>query len=240
MPKQVSALISLVFLCALATAQDSISVNQFVSEARSNAVKSYYKFTGNQARLYNGTDHTGYLSSIKGLAYYVNDTLANGSVVYDGLLYDNVPMLYDVYKNEVVILHFSGLKISLLSEKLKEFDFRGHHFIRLVYDSLAKSTVPTGFYDLVYRGDFTMMIRWNKRLEEKVTDEVIREFVNDDRYYIVRDGVYLNFKGQHGLLSVFKDHAAAVRRYLKKNGIKFRFTPELAIVEASKYYATFK
>lgn len=239
-PKNTFALTCLVLLNTLVLAQDSSSVNQFISEARNNAVRSYYNYTGNQLRLFNGIDHIGYFSGISGIAYYVNDTMDIGSITYDGMVYDKVPMLYDIYKEEVVILHFSGRKISLLAEKTKEFSFRKHRFQRIVYDSLAQSSVPTGFYDLVYQGDFTMMIRRSKMYEEKVADIVSREFIDNNKYYVLRNGVYRSFKGQHGLLSVFKDHAGAVRRYLRKRQITFRFTPELAIVEASKYYETLK
>lgn len=240
MPKQLFTFTCLILWNTLATAQDSSSVNQFIADARNNAVRSYYNYTGNQSRLFNGINHTGYISGIMGLAYYVNDTMDIGSITYDGMFYDKVPMLYDIYREEVVILHFSGLKISLLSEKTKEFNFRNHIFKRIVYDSLAKSSVPTGFYDIVYQGDFTMMIRRSKTYEEKVADIVSREFKDNDKYYFFRNGAYRSFRGQHGLLSVFKDHAGAVRRYLRKRQITFRFTPELAIVEASKYYATLR
>lgn len=238
MPKLFAALLCIFFLVRQSYGQDSASATEFIRNARNSAVSSYYQFAGKQARLYNGIDHTGYYSSIKGTAYYVNDSLLKGTVVYDGLLYKDVSMIYDTYQDEVVILHFNGLRMSLLSEKLREFTFRNHHFVRHVYDSLAASSVPTGFYDYLYEGKVTALVHRITRLEEKVTDVVTREFLLNDKYYIYKNGVYHAFKGYHGLLVALRPKSKEVKRHLKKNKIRFKDDPEWAIVEAAKYYDT--
>lgn len=238
MPKLFATFLCLISLACHSSGQDPAAAAAFIADARNSAVNAYYQFTGRQARLYNGIDHTGYYSSIKGTAYYVNDSLLKGSVVYDGLLFKDVPLIYDMYQDEVVTLHFNGLKMTLLSEKVKEFTFRQHHFVRHVYDSLAASSVPTGFYDYLYEGKVTALMHRIKRLDEKVTDVIVREFLPNDKYYIYENGVYHSFKTYHGLLNALKRKKSEIRRYLKKHKIKFREDPERAIVEAARYYDT--
>lgn len=236
MPKLFATVLLLICGAGL-HAQNLISDSAFVDRARNQAISSYYKFTGNQARLYNGLDHSGYFNSIKGTAYYLNDSLLNGSIHYDGLSFSPVLMKYDLYKDEVVIKHFSGLQISLLSEKIKEFNFRDHHFVRYIYDSIARVGIPTGIYDHLYEGKkMLMLVRRVKKLEEKVTDEISREFISDDRYYMFRDGKYISFKSKKSFLKLFGSRAREVKKQLRRSGIRYKANREAAILEGAKYY----
>jgi hypothetical protein len=236
MPKLLSTLFYILFSVSL-YAQDSESEAAFVRNARNYAVKSYYQFTGLQARLYNGTEHTGYLNSIIGNAYYLTDSLSLGQVFYDGLAFSPVQMRYDIFKDELVIKHFSGLQITLLSEKLRDFSFRNRHFVRYVYDSLARIGVPTGIYEHMFESSkFTVLARRIKTLEEKVTDEVIREFFEDDHYYLIKEGKQYYFKSRKSFLKAFGPKSGQVRRHLRKLKINYRKQRDTAIIEAAKFY----
>lgn len=243
MPKQLLSLLYCTILSVAVFAQDSAADNRFIKEAEDNAIASYYRFTDKRARLYNGTEHIGYFYAIKGNAYYLTESWIKGTVVYDGLFFGDVPMIYDIYKDEVVVLHFNGYRMNLLSEKVKEFDFSGHHFVRYMYDSLVPSgtTVPvTGFYDMLYNGKITVMAKRIKWLDEKLTDVVEQEFLPKNNFYIYRDSLYHSCNSYRGLLNALKDHSKDVRRYLRKNKIKYKEDPERAIIEAAKYYDTLK
>jgi hypothetical protein len=244
MPKQLLFFFSCFFVTAGASfGQDSATENHFVKDAESNAVDAYYRFTDKRARLYNGTEHIGYLYNIKGFAYYVQNTWDKGSVFYDGLLFEQVPMLYDLYQDVVVILHFNGYRLNLLSERVKEFNLLDHHFVRYVYDSMAPplSTVPvTGFYDQLYEGKIMVLAKRQKLLDEKLTDVVEYEFLPKTSFYIYKDSVYHSCKTYRGLRNALSDKSKDVRRYLRKNKIKFKDNPEYAIVQAAKYYDTLK
>lgn len=242
MPRQL-----LIFLCCIITAgaafaQDSATENHFIKDAETKAVDAYYQYTGKRARLYNGVEHLGYFYTIKGNAYYLTDAWQKGSVLYDGLFYDNVSMMYDIYKDEVVILHFNGYRLTLLSEKVKSFTLPAHRFVRMVYDSLAaaRTTLPTGFYEYVYEGKTNAYAKRIKILDEKLTDVVEQEFLVANNYFIYNNGLYHSCSTLRGLRNALQDKSKEVRRYLRKNKIKFKENPEYAIVAAVKYYDTLK
>jgi hypothetical protein len=236
MPKLLSTLFCILFSASLC-AQDTVAEAALVKNARNYAVQSYYKFTGSQARLYNGIEHTGYLNSIIGHAYHITDSLTTGRINYDGLAFFPVQMRYDILKDEVVIKHFSGLQISLLSEKVQDFTYLNHYFVRHIYDSIAHIGVPTGIYEHMFEGSrLTVLARRSKKLEEKVTDEVIRAFIDDDRYYLLREGKYIFFKSRTSFLRAFGAEAGQVRRHLRKLKINYRKQRDAAIIESAKFY----
>lgn len=202
-----------------------------------NAGDVYNPFIHKQSRLYNGIEHLGYSIRIKGHAYFLANKLQNGTVVYDELEFANVPMLYDLSKDQVVIQHLNNYsKIGLVSEKVKEFTLLNHHFIRLKADSLTASPIITGFYDEIYTGALKVYAKRIKFIEETIKDELEREFLQHDLFFIKKEGAYYAVKSYKGLLNVLNDKAPAVKQYLRKSRIKFRKGPESAIVKATAYY----
>ena len=120
----------------------------------------YNPFIEKQSRLYNGIEHMGYSFRIKGHAYFILKELSKGSLVYDGLEFANVPMIYDLLKDQVIIQHNNSFsKVGLVSEKVKEFSLLNHHYIRIIVDSTSASPLTTGFYDEVYKGNLNILIR---------------------------------------------------------------------------------
>ncbi len=69
--------------------------------------------------------------------------METGTVVYDELDFANVRMLYDIVKDQVIVLHYNGFTmIGLVSEKVKKFSLYNHHFIRLIADTTSRSPHP--------------------------------------------------------------------------------------------------
>lgn len=195
----------------------------------------YNPFIEKQSRLYNGIEHLGYSYKIKGHAYFLQKELATGTVVYDELEFANVPMLYDLLKDQVVVQHFNGFsKVGLVSQKVKEFTLLNHHFIYL--DSTLGAPITTGFYDELYNGNIKVLVKRGKFIEETVRDEVEREFIATNAFFIQKAGTYYAIKNYKGLLTVLKDKAPAIKQYLRKNRIKFRKGPENAVLKASVFY----
>lgn len=206
-----------------------------------NAGDVYNPFIEKQSRLYNGIEHMGYSFRIKGRAYFIQKELTKGSVVYDGLEFANVPIIYDLLKEQVIVQHNNSFsKVGLVSEKVKEFTLHKHHFIRLVIDSTSNLPITTGFYDEAYKGRLNVLIRRTKWIEETVKDELEREFISLDLFYIQKGETYYPVRSYKGLLAVLKDKSKEVKQYLRKNRIKFRKGPENAIVKAAAYYDSIK
>jgi hypothetical protein len=235
MVKQAVLVICYMALVSAGMAQDNANTPATLPTI-AKAGDVYNPFIEKQSRLYNGIEHLGYSVRIKGHAYFLQKELQTGTVVYDELEFANVPMLYDLLKGQVVVLHFNGFtKIGLVPEKVSAFTLFDHHFIRL--DSLSNSSIITGYYDEVYKGrQLNVLVKRGKVIEETVKDEVEREFKPWDLFFIQKEGTYYPIKNYKGLLAVLKDRSKEVRQYLRKNRIKYRKGAENAIVKATVYY----
>ena len=231
MPRPVLLLLGLTAWCQAATAQDSLGDSAYTKAAYNNAVNSYYKYTDKQARLYNGWLHIGYSHKIEGVAYFQDATWKNGTVVYDGLEFPGVNMLYDIYKDELVIQHFHRLMLTLHNVKVKAFSFGGNKFIRYIHDSTQKGSPSRGFYQELYSGKTTLLAKRVKILEETVTDVLEQKFVPKNFYYIQKNNTWYAVKSYKELRKgILKEKSKEIRQYLRKNKIKYRKERERALI----------
>jgi hypothetical protein len=236
MPRPLLILLGLTVLCQATSAQDSVADSTYAKAAYDNAVNYYYKYTDKQARLYNGFLHIGYSHKIEGNAYYPDATWRRGTVVYDGLTFPGTNMMYDVYKDELVIQHFHRLMITLHNEKIKEFSWEGHRFIRHVRDSAEKGSPATGFYQELYKGRSSLLARRQKILEETVTDVLEQKFISKNFYYIKRNNTWYAVKSFKELRAILKERSKEIRQHLKKNKIKYRKERERALILALQHF----
>jgi hypothetical protein len=230
-------LLLLIVFCINTVAQSNFTHKDSSSAGIDTAISYYHKFTNQRSRLYNGKEFIQYHPDITGHAFFENNQLNQGFIIYDGLLFENVNMQYDLVKDEVVIQHFDVFfKLVLISEKVSEFNLLGHHYKRLVKDPTNKLPGATGFYDFLHEGKITLIVKRTKRIEETVTDKINRKVTAKDFFYIISDGTWRPVNSQKSLLAVFGNRAKEVRQAMRKSGLKYRRNREASITRAVKFY----
>jgi len=240
-------LISLIcFLwCALASEKSFSQILPDTSAqqgAFNKAVTQFRAALGGQSPIYNGRQYFFYEHYLKGNAYFqdVSDFTA-GSVFYDGALYINVSMIYDLYGKKIVVLmpdHFST--ISLLNERVKSFDFLNHHFINISADTLIhnEAGLKSGYYDEIYQGKTQVLVRRSKSIQEISGgfEGIEHHFSYSADFYVKKNNIYYSAGNQNTLLEVLKDKRKELQHFIKSSKIKFRKNPEESLVKISSYY----
>jgi len=215
---------------------DSISQQS----ALHTGIKFFNASLGTHSPVYNGRQYYFYDPAIKGNAYFQdNFDFKPGSVDYNGTLCTEVPMLYDLNGQKVVILlfdHFSTL--SLIDEKVKSFDFLNHHFININADTLVNTNsagMRTGYYDELYKEKIEVLVRRSKSIQSNAGD-VERHFKYSADFYFKKNNAYYKINNLKGILEVLKDRKVELQQYIKSSKINFRKDPEGALVKISSYY----
>lgn len=232
-------LFSAVILTCPAFAQsgnDSLS-NRGRASAYSHAEDYFNTTLGPQSRLYNGVSYDFYNPDITGSAYFMDAATGNqGSVFYDGYLYKNVNLYYDLNKDQLVtFLYHSNLKISLIPEKVKSFDLLGHHFVYINDDS----AIRTGFYDELYGGKIQVLARRTKILQpERGMGGTITYYFTKTTtdYYIHKNGVYYPVSSQGSFMKVLKDKSKDLKSFIKQKKIRFKKDKEQSMAAIAADY----
>jgi hypothetical protein len=207
-----------------------------------NAVTLYHTSLGEQSPLYNGPEYYFYDPIYKGNAYFLDvNAFTKGSVFYYGVLYTDVPMIYDLYSDQLVVLlynHFS--KFSLIKERVGYFDFLDHHFVNINADSLSNNpgNLKSGFYDEIYKGKSAVLVKRSKSIQTNTGGTLGAEsyFSPAKDFFLRKGNGYYSFGGQGSLLDILKDKKKEIEQFIKTNKIKYRRDPEDAMVKIVSYY----
>jgi len=206
------------------------------------ASANFYKAIGQGSRLYNGHEYQSYDFQIKNNALFPYDakTWAIGEVDYDGVTYQGVPMMYDINKDALVVQLFNHFSMfTLLSERVHDFSFSGHHFIRIDADHIQddKADLANGFYDQLYVGKIEILAKRRKTLQNSINAATVETFFSETNDYYLKKGLmYYKIGSKGSILKLLKDKKNELQKYLKQNDIRYGDNPEFAMVKIASYY----
>jgi len=235
MPKRLFYILLVCILSQTVRAQNA--GDTALNENALNAINVYYENLGQESPLYNGSEYIEYAYTLQeGHPFFQTTDFVNGNINLDGMIFHDVPMLYDIVKDQVIIQDFQRVyKINLPADKIQQFFLLGHLFVRVTRDSA--DLVRTGFYDQLYKGKIALFAKRDKKVIEKYSNvQIGKVIVSQDVYYIKKEGIYHTIKNRSSLLTVLKNKKKEVQQYLKTNNIKYKREPERAMIMAVKYY----
>ncbi|MDO3645072.1 hypothetical protein [Mucilaginibacter sp. L3T2-6] len=238
------SLVVIIFCAFLGTncsAQAARADSSSQQVAFNNAVAFYNNALNIQAPVYSGPEYYFYDPHIKGNAYYQDSNgFSKGSVYFDGTLYNNMSLLYDVNTDQLVGLfpnHIS--KFILHKEKVTAFDYLGSHFINISKDTLPDNTaLEPAYYRQLYAGKSEVLARYTKSMQTSTSTSNLVEyyFSVKNYFYIRKNNVFHSVSGKGSVLSLFKERKAALRKFIKDNNIDFKDKPEEAMVKVANWY----
>ena len=232
----------IIFSAGNLLAQDNISDTAFYQKALVNASAVYHQSFGSQSALYNGNKYSQYPYKFKGgHQFFHSIEPVIGAVVYDGIRYDSILMQYDEISDVLVILGPRNW-IQLLNGRVERFNLYNSNFVWLEKDSMRNTLDRTGFYNVLYTGQTSLLKKQIKLSREEISSnlEVLHFADEKDHYYIVQHNTYYPVKRKKDLYKIFGDQKKAVQRFVKTNHLNFRKNREAMLTAATAYYDNLK
>jgi len=205
-----------------------------------SVIKMYYNTVGENMQLYNGSEYAGSFSNSIGHPYFESDRLQKGTILYDAVLYHDIPLSYDLVRDELIISNYTrNFNLKLVTEKVIYFSFLNHVFVKIEPDSLVGSSLASGFYELLYNDKLMILAKRVKRLQAGAAEDKPK-FIQYDHYFVRENNTLKEIESERELLELFKDQKAEVKKYLHKNNLRFKKDPGNTIVKAAEYYTQLK
>ena len=150
-----------------------------------NVISLYDHYTNDNAPIYNGTEYLFYTFKREGNPFFNSDNLLRGWISYQGKMYDPLSLMYDLTRNQVVILFPDSIsRVVLHNQFIDSFHLAGHTFINLT-QAPQQNLYNTGFYDLLFNGQVQLLARRSKLMTETIkNDSVITVISSKDFFYI--------------------------------------------------------
>lgn len=221
-----------------------VADDQLATPAYEYAVGLYNQKVKSQALIYNGPEYNESKIPATGHPYFMEDFMENGTINFQGEIYRDIPMLYDVVKDRIIIEHFdqSGIGVRLIPHKdgIKSFSLYDRQFVHLTVSMIPRNMRP-GFYDVLYEGKIRAFAKHRKEALENVSQGgVTVNYEPKDQFFLYKDGRYYNVRSKASLLRVLKDEKKTLAPFIRNAGLNFRANKERAIVEVGKHYDNLK
>lgn len=205
--------------------------------------KSMYKWfdsivgVGNTA-IYNGVEYHKEYKTLSGNdEFYITSDFLYGDVVYDMQPYFKVPMKYDVYKDELIVMlpgQNSRNVIKLIKTKIESFTIQGSRFIG-AYKDLTDSKFE--FFEVLYEKGRIRALKKHRK-ERKVQldkDFIYNTFEDKIDYYLVYDGKYNEISSKRDIVRIFPDYRKDILSFANSNRGLYKADYELYIIRMSEF-----
>jgi hypothetical protein len=228
---------SLLCLCVI-RAQYSYVDSTLTQPANKEVVASYFKMMGQNASLYNGVEYVGFDKNIQGSPFFGPGNMQNATIEYEGIVYHDIPVCYDMVNDEVIIKDYlQDHYIQLVKEKISWFNLLEHEFIRLTPDSSLNFLVDAGFYDRIYKGTISVFAKRKKWMGYTTgAEKVTYNFNNKVSYFILKNDGWFKLTGTKSLMASFKSNKKELRDFYRTNHLNFKKDPESTLLKIAYYY----
>jgi len=153
--------------------------------------------------LYNGIQFKDQSRSADGTFRFYNDgEFTKGTVVFDGQLYKNVLLKYDILE-DVLITHsdddLSIFHLQLVTNKVSYFSIFSKEFVRLKFPDRQISKL-NDFYELLYKGNsLTLYEKHYKNKKEVLKGTFLAYSYNKESYFLLENN------GKYNIIETIRD-----------------------------------
>ena len=191
----------------------------------------YQSFIGPDAAIYNGAAYQPNYRGIQGDPYFESPNLVSGTLVYEGLTYTHIPLLYDLVQDNLIIADPKGQPLVVAPEKVQQFTLGTHTF---VYQPVNKTP---GFYESLSTGYASLYIRHTKKIEEKLeTAQLFRWITDRDEYILYKQDHYYPVSSGKHLLTLLADKKKQLQQFQHAQHIRFKKDPAAAMQAIVDHY----
>lgn len=175
---------------------------------------------------------------IEGSQYLLNEW-SLGNIRMQNRGYQEVPLLYDIYSDDLILLHLqenSFNLIKLVKEYIQGFSLGDRRFINLTYSLYNETGLKMGFYELLYEADISFL---SKRRYLLKTENAISSFDRKDLKYLIKEGQGYRITNKRSLIAAMgESRKKTIYSFLKKQKIFLKKANDQQLVQLAKYLNT--
>jgi hypothetical protein len=211
----------------------------FLSASISGLHQLYFSEIGDNAQIYHGSEYIRNGQKALGFPYYESDSMENGSISYQGTIYGDKKIYYNLISDEVIIRDYAGnALINLAYEKIDSFSIGAKTFVKL-QSSKSNGLGQDGFYEKLYSGEPGVYARIIKKLYSGTGSEESK-YTQYTTYYVKLNDVYHEVDSKNSLLSLLSDREELLKKYIRSNKLNFKKDLENSILLSTIYYSRLK
>ncbi|MBB2150513.1 hypothetical protein [Pedobacter gandavensis] len=208
-----------------------IALQGFGQTSVQTEVYGQYKEVTNPS-LYNSIAYTRYLP--EGIyeakhPFFIDPHCKVGTLVYNGRMYQDVSIKYDLILDEVIILYLDlASEVLMRKSQLTEFSIGNYNFINM---PIGKN-IQAGYYQVIHKGKTRVLCRHKKIYNSDVVQgnslfHMIEE--KSPRYYIENNNEFYPVKNEKSLYKIFPEQKNEIKKFISSNALLIKASPASAL-----------
>jgi len=190
-----------------------------------NAAIEFMKVAGSQSALYSGNQQDLHPSTTNH-PYLEEALFTKARLSYNGVIYPEIMIRLDLYRDELIIASPDFRNIVLFPENVDFAELHGRRVIYFLHDSVQGSP-STGYYYLLHSGNCTILEKQTAMLAFGFSQQY---YSLSTKFYLYHDGIYYTIRNKMGLLKVLKPHNKELKRFISAHRWRFRRHAEELII----------
>ena len=160
-----------------------------------------------------------------------------GNILYNGVLFKDVDLLYDEVA-DCVVIQDSTHRIQLVNEKLKSFSILEDHFERVENNEANKTNILTGFYQVLTEGKATLYKKETKQIKEKYTNnnELSTLFEITINYFIKKEGKFFEINNKKSVYTILEPYSKELNQFTKKEKLNYNRDRDFMLSSLVSHY----
>lgn len=178
---------------------------------------------GDVPLIYRGRQAVPFASRYNGTPYWSSPAFAHGDVMFNGVLYRDILLNLNAERQELEVRR-EVFSVVPERDEISWFTMDGNFFVNLRYQGID---AESGFYEVVYDGDATVLRHVRKTFRADAGDhngkkigyedpqydpEVLEYFHFTESWWLLKDGALTRFKNRRALARLYGREGKAARR----------------------------
>lgn len=219
----------ILFCCQQLSAQDGL-----LQQVTDHYAAGYLTAVDHNAAIFSGNREQplGFLTSNH--QYFKEQGFTTGRLSFGGIIYPNVQLRWDLFRDDLIILSPKKYTIVLNAENVDFFEIHGSHIFYKHPDVLA-GCPPAGYYKLLYSTNkYVLFEKISKYLQEENVKKYRYNFKMSSKFYLQRDDSYYRIQNKRTLLNSLGTHRKELKQFMRANELQYKKYPEITVYETIK------
>ncbi|WP_430814386.1 hypothetical protein [Carboxylicivirga sp. RSCT41] len=174
---------------------------------------------------------------------YLHSKPGTGTIYIDGDEYPKKKLLYDIYKDLLVVNpeHYtlSNTYIQLAKSEVDSFTIlfenQAYTFISLK-DNIIKPGIKAGYYEQIYYSEQTSLLI--RHFARRGVDNALPTYSYNTDRYLLKNGRYFNVTSKKKLLSLFPDDKKQLKKKIKSINLSYKKMSNIQLSQLLQFIDT--
>jgi hypothetical protein len=188
--------------------------------------------------LYNGKEYSGYLFPIDGNVFFINKWFDNGRVDYKNVKYENIQLMYDIVKDELIALEpVNKYNIVLDKNLVSTFSLLGYSFINISTIKIDNKFSAEGYYQVLGTNEENLLLakRYQTIYDDLQIKYVVKKLREGNSYYIIKDHKIYPLNKLKSIIAAYPLEKGNIKKFKRSQNLNFNKQKEASYKSLFSY-----